>query len=202
MTKIKCCGLSREEDIAAVNDLGVDYAGFVFVPESKRYVTPQRARTLKEKLADHVVAVGVFVDEDAQRVAGLIDEGIIDMAQLHGHEDNAYIRKLRSLTDAPIIQAFVMASNQDVARAQASDADYVLLDAGRGHGQTFDWRLIEKIDRPYFLAGGLTPENVGEAVDTRNPFAVDVSSGIETEGLKDKTKIAAFVAAVRKDERK
>lgn len=202
MTKIKCCGLSREEDIAAVNDLGVDYAGFVFVPESKRYVTPQRARTLKEKLADHVVAVGVFVDEDAQRVAGLIDEGIIDMAQLHGHEDNAYIRKLRSLADAPIIQAFVIASNQDVARAQASDADYVLLDAGRGHGQTFDWRLIEKIDRPYFLAGGLTPENVGKAVDTRNPFAVDVSSGIETEGLKDETKMAAFVAAVRKDERK
>ena len=202
MTKIKCCGLPREEDIAAVNDLGVDYAGFVFAPESKRYVTPQRARALKEKLADHVVAVGVFVDEDAQRVAGLIDEGIIDMAQLHGHEDSAYIRKLRSLTDAPIIQAFVIASNQDVARAQASDADYVLLDAGRGHGQTFDWRLIEKIDRPYFLAGGLTPENVGKAVDTRNPFAVDVSSGIETEGLKDETKMAAFVAAVRKDERK
>ena len=131
-------------------------------------------------------------------MAALLDRGIIDIAQLHGKEDEAYIRRLRQLTKKPLIQAFRIDTPADVAAAQASTADYVLLDSGTGGtGTCFDWSLLQNIQRPYFLAGGLTPENVGGAVATLHPYAVDVSSGIETDGAKDKEKMTQFVRAVR-----
>ncbi len=198
MTKIKLCGLKRPQDIQAANELLPAYIGFVFAPKSRRYVHPDRAEELRRMLNPGIIPVGVFVNETPETVAALLDRGIIDIAQLHGKEDAAYIRRLRQLTKKPLIQAFRIDTPADVAAAQASTADYVLLDSGTGGtGTSFDWSLLQNIQRPYFLAGGLTPENVGGAVATLHPYAVDVSSGIETDGAKDKEKMTQFVRAVR-----
>lgn len=199
MTKIKLCGLSRPCDIEAANRLKPEYIGFVFLPKSKRYVDYEKARELKSLLSPIIKAVGVFVDESPQTVAELLNNGIIDIAQLHGGEDEDYIGLLRNLTDKPIIKAFRIQSEDDILRAEESSADYILLDSGMGTGTVFNWDLIQNIKRPYFLAGGLDCDNVGEAVGKLHPYAVDVSSGIETNGLKDKEKMAAFVAKVRKE---
>lgn len=199
MTKIKLCGLSRPCDIEAANRLKPEYIGFVFLPKSKRYVDYEKARELKSLLSPEIKAVGVFVDESPQTVAELLNNGTIDIAQLHGGEDEDYIRLLRNLTDKPIIKAFRIQSEDDILRAEESSADYILLDSGMGTGTVFNWDLIQNIKRPYFLAGGLDCDNVGEAVGRLHPYAVDVSSGIETNGLKDKEKMAAFVAKVRKE---
>ena len=199
MTKIKLCGLFRACDIEAANELRPEYIGFVFAQKSRRYVSAEKAAELKRLLHPDIKAVGVFVNESLQNVADMLKNGVIDLAQLHGNEDDEYIKKLRTLADKPIIKAFRIKYEQDITKANASTADYVLLDSGAGTGTVFDWNLIAKIDRPYFLAGGLDTENVSEAVKKLKPFAVDVSSGIETNGLKDKTKMAAFVAAVRKE---
>ncbi|MDO5546084.1 MAG: phosphoribosylanthranilate isomerase [Eubacteriales bacterium] len=200
MTKIKLCGLSRSCDIEAVNDIMPEYVGFVFASKSKRYVTPEKAAELKALLKPNIQAVGVFVREAPETVARLLSDGIIDMAQLHGGEDEAYLKQLRQLTDKPIIQAFRIQSAADITKAEKSSADFVLLDSGAGTGTTFDWGLIQSIRRPYFLAGGLSPDNVADAVAQLKPYAVDVSSGIETGGLKDQKKMTAFAAAVRKEE--
>lgn len=200
MSKVKLCGLSRPCDIEDVNKLKPDFIGFIFAKKSKRYVSPEKAYSLKTMLDESIKAVGVFVREPEESVAKLLDEGIIDIAQLHGGESEEYIANLRKLTDKPLIQAFRIDTNQDIEKAKNSLADYVLLDSGDGGtGTTFDWSLIKNIGRPYFLAGGLGPENVAEAVANYEPYAVDVSSGIETDGLKDSAKMAAFVAAVRKE---
>ncbi len=200
MTKIKICGLSRSCDIAAVNALAPDYAGFVFAPQSKRYITPAAAAELKAQLSPAIAAVGVFVDENIQSVAQLLSDGVIDIAQLHGDEDEEFVLRLKALTGKPVIKAFLIGSAEDVARARQSAADYVLLDSGAGGGKQFDWSLLRGAGRPYFLAGGLSPANVRGAIRTFRPFAVDVSSGVETDGFKDKSKMAAFVAAVRQED--
>lgn len=200
-TKIKLCGLSRLRDIRAANALRPDFVGFVFALNSRRYVSPQQAKSLKRRLAPGIQAVGIFVNEEVERVAALLGSGVIDLAQLHGAEDNGYIRRLRALTDKPVIQAFRVRSEEDVRRAADSGADHILLDAGAGTGTVFDWRLLRQIRRPYFLAGGLGLHNVEKAVEELHPYGVDVSSGIETDGVKDPDKMAAFVAAVRKEGR-
>lgn len=198
MTKIKLCGLSQPRDIQAANGLSPDYIGFVFAPKSRRYVPPKRAAELRGLLDPGISAVGVFVRESPETVAALLDCGIIDVAQLHGGEDEDYIAALRELTDRPLIKAFRIDSEQDILAAQNSTADYVLLDSGNGGtGTCFDWSLIQKIKRPYFLAGGLDAGNVAGAVESLHPFAVDVSSGIETGGVKDENKMIEFVHAVR-----
>lgn len=202
MTKIKLCGLSRPCDIEAANELKPDYIGFVFAPKSKRYVTPEKAMELKSLLAPEIQTVGVFVNEKPENIAKLLQDGIIDIAQLHGAEDEDYITRLRQLTDKPIIKACRIETTYDIENAEQSTADYILLDSGAGTGMVFDWQLIQNIKRPYFLAGGLSSDNAADAINTLHTYAVDVSSGIETNGLKDKTKMAAFVAAVRKEEEK
>jgi phosphoribosylanthranilate isomerase len=198
MTKIKLCGLSRPCDVEAANALKPDYIGFVFAPESRRHVTPRQAAELKGLLSPEIAAVGVFAGEAPETVAELLNGGVIDIAQLHGDETEDDIRRLRQLTDRPLIRAFRIRRAQDAAMAEASSADVVLLDSGAGTGRAFDWQLVQRIRRPYFLAGGLDPENVESAVKLLRPFAVDVSSGIETDGRKDRRKMAAFVAAVRR----
>lgn len=200
MTKIKLCGLSRPCDIQTANELKPEYIGFVFAPKSKRYIDPQKAARLKELLSSDIRAVGVFVDEAPDKVAALLNSGIIDIAQLHGSEDEAYIQRLRQLTDQPIIKAFQIKTCHDLAEAEACNADHILLDSGAGTGNVFDWSVLQDVKRPYFLAGGLSPDNVGDAVRLLHPYAVDVSSGIETDGRKDEEKAAAFIAAVRKEE--
>ena len=197
MTRIKICGLRRPEDIGAVTGLRPEYIGFVFFRGSKRYVTPEEARVLRDGLAQGIKAVGVFVDEKPETVARLLEEGIIDIAQLHGHEDETYLAGLRQLTGKPLIQAFRIRSAEDAAQAQASSAEAILLDAGAGDGKTFDWSWLDAVARPYFLAGGLSPDNAGKAVTKLHPYAVDVSSGVETDGVKDVMKMRAFVRAVR-----
>ena len=197
MTKIKFCGLTGDCDIDAANELRPEYVGFVFAPKSKRYVTPERAAELRRRLADGIKAVGVFVNDTPCHVAELLETGVIDIAQLHGSEDEEYIGQLRQLTDKPIIRAFRIKTAEDIAEAEKCTADHVLLDSGAGTGEVFDWKLIKNMKRPYFLAGGLSPDNVENAVEQLSPYAVDVSSGIETDGVKDKVKMAAFAAAVR-----
>lgn len=201
MTKIKLCGLTSMCDIEAVNTLCPEYIGFVFAPKSKRYVSRQDAEQLKQRLNKEISVVGVFVNEDPKKIAELLSEGVIDIAQLHGSENEEYIAKLKLLTDKPIIKAFRMDIAQDIAELAKCKADFILLDSGSGGtGTAFDWRVIQSVTRPYFLAGGLDPDNVGDAVKKLKPYAVDVSSGIETDGYKDINKMRKFVSAVRRKE--
>lgn len=181
----------------AANIFKPDYIGFVFWEKSKRYVDETKAESLKKDLNREIKAVGVFVDEEPDRVIELLNKGIIDAVQLHGKESESYINHLRLHTDKPIIKAFIIRNEEDVICANESIADYVLLDAGLGEGKSFDWELLKNINRPFFMAGGLLPENVVEAVRRIKPYGVDVSSGIETLGNKDASKMGSFVANVR-----
>lgn len=198
--KIKLCGLRRPEDMEAANELRPDYIGFIFAKKSKRYVSPEEAASLKKLLHPDILAVGVFVNEQLKTVADLLSSGVIDMAQLHGGEDEAYLEALRRLTDRPLIKAFSVKGEEDIRSACRSTADLVLLDAGEGGtGTAFDRELLQNMNRPYLLAGGLDASTVGEAVKRWRPYGVDVSSGIETDGYKDAEKMRAFVRAVREE---
>lgn len=196
MTLVKLCGLTREEDIITANELRPDYIGFVFFEKSKRNISKENAAALKNKLDKKIKAVGVFVDAQISFIVDLYDEGIIDYAQLHGHEDEAYIRELHD-KGISVIKAFKVIDESGVLEAENSKADMIMFDAGAGCGETFDWELLQKVKRPYFLAGGLDTENVTEAVKKLKPYAVDVSSGIETDGKKDCDKMKLFVSKVR-----
>ena len=200
MTKIKFCGLTRKCDIEAVNELGPEYIGFVFWPRSKRVVTREQASELKAMLDPSIKAVGVFVDENLEVVKALLNDDIIDIAQLHGSEDGTYINDLKMSTGKPVIKAFKIRSEDDGRQAEESPADMVLLDSGMGTGKTFNWEIIKGVKRPFFLAGGLAPDNAAEAIRELHPYALDVSSGIETEGIKDTKKMTDFYEAVRKED--
>lgn len=195
--EIKLCGMRREADIQAANDLLVNYIGFVFAKNSKRYITPDNAASMRRQLLPRIKAVGVFVDEDVKNVAELLNSNIIDVAQLHGNEDEEYIKRLRILTDKPIIKAFKIKAREDLVGIASSSANYVLLDSGSGSGSVFDWDLIKSVERPYFLAGGLNAGNIEEAIRTLRPHAIDVSSGIEINGYKDIRKMTEFVEKAR-----
>jgi len=200
MVNIKFCGLKREEDILACNKIRPEYIGFVFWVRSSRNISFVRARELKALLDTSISAVGVFVDEKIDVVKSLLDDGTIDIAQLHGTEDEEYISNLQKLTGKPVIKAFKIRDESDADRAQKSNADYILLDSGMGTGKAFDWSLLDDIERPFFLAGGLSCDNAAEAVRNLHPFAVDVSSGIETDGVKDRKKMEEFASIVRKED--
>ena len=197
MTKIKLCGLSRTEDIEAVNQLLPDFMGFVFYEKSVRNVSFDRAKELKALRDYRIKTVGVFVDEDPEFIRKLTSENVIDIIQLHGSEDETYVENIKAATGRPVIQAFKVKEPQDVEKANNSKADYILLDSGMGTGKPFNWELLQGIKRDYFLAGGLFPENVKEAIETVKPYAVDVSSGIETDKKKDVDKMRRFVDNVR-----
>lgn len=201
-TKIKLCGMFRTEDICYANELLPDYVGFVInFPKSHRSIDKEKAMLLRKKLSSEIKAVGVFVNEKEEICAEFANSRIIDVIQLHGGENEEYIRRLRAMTDVPVIKAVKAAHAKDIERVQKSSADYLLLDGGMGEGKCFDHEIITgvEITKPFFLAGGLTPENVSTAIRRFHPFAVDVSSALETYGMKDKNKMAAFVNAVRKE---
>lgn len=200
MSKIKICGLKRQEDILAVNEAKPDFCGFVIeVPKSSRCVSRELVRELTKGLHADILPVGVFVNAPAELPAQLLNEGTLAVAQLHGKEDEVYIQELRRLTDKPLIQAFSVRTMEDIERACASTADYILLDQGSGGtGKTFDWSLVKGIERPFFLAGGLSVENLEQAVRRLNPWAVDLSSSLEVEGKKDAGRIQAAVEIVRR----
>ena len=229
MTVIKICGLSREADIAAVNEAKPDYCGFIIdFPKSHRNVTAEQVRKLRTWLDASVVPVGVIVDQPVEQAAMRLNEGIVDVIQLHGREDENYMRRLRKLlkcreeafTDDDMVKdetghgdtrqnteikdciwkAFKIRSRKDLESAMASSADAVVLDNGYGTGETFDWSIIEDAGkmmegRKVFLAGGMTPENIEEAIHRLDVCGIDISSGVETDKKKDRNKILTAVQA-------
>lgn len=199
--KIKICGLRRLEDIETVNYCRPDYAGFIVnFPKSFRSVTAEELNELTAKLDKNITAVGVFVNAPEELPAQLLNEGIIGMAQLHGQEDEDYIRRLRKLTRKPLIKAFSVKSEDDIKKAVKSSADYILLDQGSGGtGQAFDWTLIREMNRPFFLAGGIGPDNLERAIQKIHPYAVDLSSSVETDRWKNPEKIRRVVDIVRQN---
>lgn len=200
-TKVKICGLRRLEDVQAVNIAQPQYAGFVFAP-SKRQITPELAQQLRQTLQPSIQAVGVFVNAVPQEVAKLCEQNIIQMVQLHGREDATYIQQLRALVDVPIIKAVRVQTSNDILHAQQLDCDFLLLDTyiagvAGGSGKQFDYQKIPPLYKPFFLAGGLSAMHVQQAIALVHPYAVDVSSGVETDGWKDTEKIQEFVQKVR-----
>lgn len=256
--KIKICGLRTPADVAAVNAVLPEYAGFIFVPMRRRYVAPAQAAILCQQLDPRIRPVGVFVDARVEDILEALEHCPLDMVQLHGAEDDAYIAMLRAAyrdrfavesrepvvdnastgktgtgpgparwrrtvdassgnvekrgcisdeihgirkksRDLCIVKAFRVEDADDIRRAEASAADEILLDHGAGGtGERFDWTLLQHCHRRFFLAGGLTPDDVEDAIRVAQPYAVDVSSSLETDGRKDPEKIRRFVAAVRR----
>lgn len=197
-TKIKFCGLRREEDVKYAASLDAGYMGFILTDRFRRYIEPSEVARLKAFVPASCKTVGVFVDEPVDYVVSAAKTATLDMIQLHGAEDEPYIAEVKEKTGLPIIKMVKPVSESDIIAARHCVADLILLDSGTGTGKVFDWSLAENLGRDYILAGGLTPENVGEAVERLKPFAVDVSSGVETEGIKDFSKMKAFAAEVRK----
>lgn len=199
--RVKICGLFREEDIAYANTSRPDYIGFVFWEKSKRRVTKEQARSLRQLLEPSIQAVGVFVDEKKETVLGLLQEGIIDAAQLHGSETEQYIRWLKERSPKPVIRMVRLTEQTDCRNLNNIAADYLLFDSGMGGGKTFDWKLLEPVkmqcQKPFFLAGGLGPDNVAEAVRQIQPYAVDMSSSLETDGVKDAEKIRRLMEIIK-----
>ena len=199
MTVIKLCGLMDMQAVEAVNALKPDYAGFICSRPFRRYVEPERLKEFRALLCDEVKAVGVFVNEPLSLPVKLFQEGLIDVIQLHGQEDNDYIASLRKeIGTCLIFQAVKIDSIEAVKRAEASLADLVIADGGTGEGKGFDHSLLALLQRDYLLAGGLNPDNVKDAVKRLRPYGVDTSSGIETDRNKDPEKMRAFVQQVRK----
>jgi len=199
MTKIKICGLTQPCDIDYVNEAKPDLCGFIIgVPKSRRNVSPEMARRLRGSLDPAILPVGVFVNAPVEQITTLVRDGTLSIVQLHGQEDADYISALRRYISVPIIQAFSVRTKADIAAAERSSADHILLDHGSGGtGTAFDWSLLEGTSRPYILAGGLTPETLPRAIRRLRPWAVDLSSGVETDGKKDPGKILAAVQAVK-----
>ncbi len=198
MVKIKICGIRRLEDIEIVNKYKPDYIGFVFA-DSKRKVSHELASQLKANLSPDIISVGVFVNESADEILKLYADGIIDIAQLHGGESEDYIKYLKDNTndELKIIKAIEMSEDEDLSEYDNSQADYLLLDSGKGSGKTFDWRLIRKdLKKEFFLAGGINSGNVKEAIEEFNPFAIDLSSSLETDGYKDENKIKEIMEGI------
>ncbi len=197
--KIKICGLVRLCDADYVNLAMPDYAGFVFYDKSRRFVALEQARKLRAEIHPEIMTAGVFVNAPLEQIALLCKEGIISIIQLHGSEDDEYIAQLRALVPGvKIWKAFQIRKESDLQAAAKSTADMVLLDSGGGTGLQFDWSLIQGFPRPLILAGGLTPENMAEAIGRLHPYALDVSTGVETDGFKNLHKIIAAVEAARR----
>ncbi|MDR0752205.1 MAG: phosphoribosylanthranilate isomerase [Christensenellaceae bacterium] len=194
--KIKICGITRIEDIACLNESKPDYVGFVFVKRSKRYCEPTNAINLRKKLSMEITTVGVFDNEPITNIIKFFNEGIISIVQLHGGENLEYIRELRSrMPGITIIRAIDVSSHAN--SYDMYDADYLLLDNGKGGtGITFEWTKIKNIKTPYFLAGGINISNLEDAIKY-GPYAIDVSSGVETDGYKDHNKIKRIIYALR-----
>ena len=199
MAKLKICGLTCEEDVAAVNEVRPDFAGFVIeVPGRRRSITVEQTKVLVKGLNKDTLPIGVFVDAPPELPISLLRDGTLWAAQLHGNEDEEYIEKIQNMTGKHVIKAFSIKTPEDVKRALKSPADYILLDQGiGGTGEAFDWNLVPPVKRPFFLAGGLAPENLRAAIAALHPWAVDISSSLETNGKKDPEKIHRLFRMLR-----
>ena len=199
MVKVKICGLRRPEDIEAANVAKPDYVGFIFVPETKRYVKPDLAASFRRDLAADIQTVGVFVNAPIEEVVAICQAGTIDLVQLHGEEDQAYIAHLKGQVDQHIIKSVAVG---DELVVDPNQADYLLFDSVSpsrgGSGKIFDWQMVSAYqEKPFFLAGGLGVKNIEEALKVVRPYAVDASSSLETDGVKDPVKMQEFVAKIR-----
>ena len=198
MVKIKICGLKRLEDIDIVNKYKPDYVGFVFA-DSKRKVSHEIASEMKSNLDSDIISVGVFVDADTSEIIELFNSGVIEIAQLHGQESEDYIRNLKESTNGKlkVINAIEMSDKMDLLEYDSSIADFLLLDSGKGSGKTFDWDLIRNdLNKEFFLAGGIDISNVSKAIEEINPYAIDLSSSLETDGFKDENKIKEIMEVI------
>ncbi len=199
MAEIKICGIYRAVDGELINRARPDYFGMILnFPRSHRNLTPAQAEKLRGLISREIPAVGVFVNQPVQLVIDLLNRDVIDIAQLHGAETEEEITAIRRVTGKPVWKAFQIRTSEDLERAKVSPADLILLDNGYGTGRTFDWSLVKGVGRPFGLAGGLTPENLPEALRLMNPTLVDLSSGVETDRVKDEEKVLRAVAAVRR----
>ena len=199
MVKVKICGLRRPEDIEAANVAKPDYVGFIFVPETKRYVAPDLAANFRRDLAADIQTVGVFVNAPIEEIVAICQAGTIDLVQLHGEEDQAYIAHLKGQVDQHIIKSVAVG---DELVVDPNQADYLLFDSVSpsrgGSGKIFDWQMVSAYqEKPFFLAGGLGVKNIEEALKVVRPYAVDASSSLETDGVKDPVKMQGFVAKIR-----
>lgn len=197
-TKIKLCGLCRPEDIRWAGEAKPDFAGFILTPGFRRSITKIQASRFRERLNPEIPAVGVFVNASREEMVSFLKEDIIQMVQLHGDESEEDVRYLKEASGKPVIKAVKVHSRQDADAWLNSRADYLVFDGGAGAGRTFDWKLLEHVKRDYFLAGGLNAGNLAEALERLHPWAVDLSSGVETEGFKDKMKMKEAVRLVRR----
>ena len=198
--KIKLCGMFREKDIEYANEALPDYIGFVVMfPKSHRNIDLETALKLKKRLSPKIQSVVVSVNANVSSLADYANYGAADLLQLHGNENAEYISNLRKLTNVPIIKAVKVTNKNDIVPADKLNADFLLLDSGTGSGKSFDHSLVipEEIKTPFFIAGGLTPENVKIAALSLRPYGVDVSSGVETDKIKDRQKMLAAVNEVR-----
>ena len=197
MTKIKICGLRRVEDVEAVNRVGVDFAGFVFA-QSRRQVSPSLAAQLIARLKPEILPVGVFVNSAPEEIAAMVQQTGIRAVQLHGDETEEDIQYLQAVCHKPVIKAVKVRDRYDVEAWLDSSADYLLFDNGMGAGQVFDWSVLGGIDREFFLAGGLQAENLTEAMEVVRPYALDISSGIESNRKKDPEKMRRIMELVER----
>ena len=215
--KVKMCGISKVETIPAIVDAKPDYMGLVFAP-SKRQVTVDQAKILVEELhrgyakkygsdTEHdkngtIKTVGVFVNETVENLVTIANEANLDAVQLHGDEDEAFIQSLKERTNVEVWKAIQIRSAADVEKWIDSSADMLLFDAYHkdergGTGEVFDWSSLDAFERPFMLAGGIDSTNVARAIRTVRPYGIDISSGIETNGVKDDEKITAFTKIVK-----
>ncbi len=198
MSKIKICGLFRKEDTEFVNEAKPDYCGFILhFPKSHRSLEPEKAKELRQYIDSSVRVVGVFVNQPPEYVIQTADTVGLQVIQLHGNEDDDYIRKVQSESKLPVWKAFRIRNREDLIWAAGCAADMVLLDNGYGTGEVFDWSVVTEFERPFILAGGLTAENIPDAIKSLNPEIVDLSSGVETDKRKDREKILRAVKAAR-----
>ena len=213
MQKIKLCGMMKPCDIEYANRVKPDFVGFIFA-NTRRKISAAQAKQFRETLDAEIQAVGVFVNEDIPVIASLVQDGCIDMIQLHGEEDADYIRCLREVCDVPVIKAVKVQTVEQIRQTAALPVDYLLLDTYRkgvlgGTGEAFDWELLreakaaagdtaegELFGKPYFLAGGLHAGNLREAA-ALGSYGLDISSGIETDGSKDFTKMVEVMELLR-----
>jgi len=213
MQKIKLCGMMKPCDIEYANRVKPDLVGFIFA-NTRRKISAAQAKQFREALDAEIPAVGVFVNEDISVITSLVQNGCIDLIQLHGEEDADYIRRLREVCDVPVIKAVKVQTVEQIRQAAALPVDYLLLDTYRkgvlgGTGEAFDWELLreakaaagdtaegELFGKPYFLAGGLHAGNLREAAELGS-YGLDISSGIETDGSKDFTKMVEVMKLLR-----
>lgn len=209
MVKVKICGIRTLEDVEIINRYKPDYIGFVFAP-SKRQVSPKDAEILANKVDSSIKKVGVFVNQPMEMLTELLCKGTLDYLQLHGEEDESYETKLFELLkekgiscpEDKCIKAFRIKDEKDIEMVKNTKCSWLLLDAfsraGQGGtGETFDWNLIKKMEKPFFLAGGIHSGNVKKVIQQVQPFGIDASSSLETDGRKDKEKIKVFLETIR-----